>query len=76
MNQDEVDAMLLENEEKISEKRKKFEENLRNYFQGATVYLKGKLILGDGFRDEEWWRNKVEKAWENRGKYNNMHLRS
>lgn len=45
------------------------EDKLKNRYSGATVWQNGKLVMKNGWKDQEWWKRKVGKVVENIGKY-------
>jgi len=58
---------------KTNEQRKEFERKLRSSYAEATVYKGKKLFMKNGkILNEELWKDKVDKAWENRRKYPKM----
>jgi len=42
----------------------KIEKCLRTCFEGAKVWVNGRLVMDDGWKDEKWWERKIEKTKE------------
>ena len=53
-----------------SEAKREFEKNLRTRYAGATVRVKGRIVMDKGkIIDESWWKNIVDTAWERKDRY-------
>jgi len=44
------------------EELKKIERQVEALFEGAKVWVNGRLVMDNGWKDEEWWDDKVKKA--------------
>jgi len=53
-----------------NEAKKEFERQLYKRFTGATVNVRGKVVINKGkLLDLKWWRNMVDRAWRERYRY-------
>jgi len=43
-------------------KKEGIEKKIESLFKEAKVWVNGKLVKDNGWRDEEWWREKIERA--------------
>lgn len=49
---------------KKKNKKDKIEDKIVYLFGEAKVWINGKLVQDNGWRDKKWWKDKIEKAKE------------